>query len=267
MTNIWYREGYEIRYRMLSFVSFKFFVVRGDGAQIGAITVNSQGERDKIIEMLNNGGDLNGWRDDSGKIININKNEMKMFSILKEINDNYVIDDDKYIGVYENSTELLEELEDNNLLDVDVNLLKYPVLTFESKDDYKYSIKYLFGANNSKEDILNTADKFLKRFDIPKIISLVDSGEAELEEDYFLKTFQYPNSEVVLLGQKVKGYPLDVFFEEHDFVKELREKACNMEITEQEFREEIYKMNQASDQFNFDKVIAYSTLENGLVWL
>lgn len=102
---------------------------------------------------------------------------------------------------------------------------------------------------------------------INEIIKQVDNGEIELEDDYEFEEFEYIDGIILLIGMKVKGYPVTVYFEEEESLSEYRDKLFNKEITLEEFQQFESRYNDIEDKFNYDKVVAYSTDDDGFVWL
>src|SRR5699024_903744 len=90
------------------------------------------------------------------------------------------------------------------------------------------------------------------------MIEKFENREVELmdvDPDYYQEEY------VDGLGDLLIVHKLDeeteVFFEEHDYVKEERKKFYNGEITDVEFNDFIANLNDLEGQFDYNKVAAY----------
>ncbi len=103
---------------------------------------------------------------------------------------------------------------------------------------------------------------------IEDIIMEIESGKVELTttDPDFLK-IDYdgsPSSEWIAHG--IEGHEgLEVFFSEHDFVQEVRQKIYDGETDELEIEEMVY--NEYADRFNYDKIVAYRVDGGKINWV
>src|SRR5699024_9629454 len=100
-----------------------------------------------------------------------------------------------------------------------------------------------------------------------EVIRAIEQGEVELadvdpdfhQEEYidglggFYIVHQLDNGEEVDMFNP----PTYIYFGEHDFVKEEREKFEQGEITREEFIDFLENLNDLDDQFDYSKVVAY----------
>ena len=101
---------------------------------------------------------------------------------------------------------------------------------------------------------------------IEDIIKKVDNNEIEIEGDYFFKDYYG----VTLVGQKVQGYDLYVYWGEYEDIQKMKDKLWEYEITQEEFDEFIKENYNPEDDFDlidFDVVVAYEPFDGEFTWI
>ncbi|MEK5038751.1 hypothetical protein [Sporosarcina sp. FSL K6-3457] len=90
-------------------------------------------------------------------------------------------------------------------------------------------------------------------------IGLVDADPNYHEIDYIDGASDH------YIVHEVEGEELEVFFAEHDHVKELRNEIYEGTKTNEDFEELV--INEPADQYDYDKVVAYRSDNGQIEWL
>lgn len=139
---------------------------------------------------------------------------------------------------------------------------------------------------SGKSDInrmgIGTAMKFEKLFEelvlkmekIKELIEKVEKFEVELvgtDPDYHEKEYADGAAEHFIIYkvdvEMENDEDLEVFFSEHNWVKELREQVYAGEKDENDFIVAIEDLNELADQYNYDKVVAFRLDSGQIEWI